>query len=269
MQHTDDQPEPQSSRRQLLRLGTAAALGAGSLAVAGGRPAGAAIGDPVLLGSISNDAVGTSTVVSSTTSAATFGAVNTSPSTAAGTAAISGLATGGHGVLGVAGSGVGVRGETTSGWGIVGVTTDNGTAMQAQAGAGVIGRCFVATILSASNYHPAILASTSGTGHAIEASNTASKPTINADNTGTGHAVYGQATSGSGAGIYGDHSGDGPGVRGRSVNGRGGKFSGAKAQIQLVKGGARPSSGAAGDIFFDSASKLWVCKGGKSWVQIA
>jgi hypothetical protein len=66
----------------------------------------------------------------------------------------------------------------------------------------------------------------------------------------------------------------GPGVEGTSSSGRGGIFAGAgAAQIQLTPGHAsHPGSGQRGDLYADSAGRLWFCKksGARAtWHQIA
>jgi hypothetical protein len=61
------------------------------------------------------------------------------------------------------------------------------------------------------------------------------------------------------------------GVRGESAKGRGGLFKGRKAQLRLQPSTAssHPSSGAMGDLFVDKRGRLWFCKGGKAWRQLA
>lgn len=61
------------------------------------------------------------------------------------------------------------------------------------------------------------------------------------------------------------------GVRGESIQGRGGLFKGRKAQLRLQPSTANshPSSGAMGDLFVDKRGRLWFCKGGRSWRQLA
>ncbi len=66
----------------------------------------------------------------------------------------------------------------------------------------------------------------------------------------------------------------GPGVEATSSSGRGGIFAGAAAaQIQLAPGRAsHPRSGQRGDLYADSAGRLWFCKksGARAtWHQIA
>jgi len=61
------------------------------------------------------------------------------------------------------------------------------------------------------------------------------------------------------------------GVRGRSPTGRGGVFGGKLAQLRLSPSGAstHPASGQRGDLFVDSSGRLWFCKGGTTWKQLA
>jgi hypothetical protein len=65
--------------------------------------------------------------------------------------------------------------------------------------------------------------------------------------------------------------GSGPGVEGSSRLGVGGKFSGSTAQIQLVPSlsVAHPGAGLPGQLFVDKASRLWFCRGGANWQQLA
>jgi hypothetical protein len=96
---------------------------------------------------------------------------------------------------------------------------------------------------------------------------------IEASQEGTAAAVYAQirnSTSGAGA-VIGTTSGSGAGVDGRSSKGAGGKFTGKTAQIQLVPSTAatHPTSGSAGHLFVDRSKRLWFCKGGTNWKQLA
>jgi hypothetical protein len=65
--------------------------------------------------------------------------------------------------------------------------------------------------------------------------------------------------------------GTGAGVEGQSVYGVGGKFSGRTAQVHLVPSPAstHPDRGAAGELFVDRANRLWYCRGGSDWRQLA
>lgn len=86
-------------------------------------------------------------------------------------------------------------------------------------------------------------------------------------------AVVAGTNTNSGAGVAGTNTTTGPGVHGTSTHGRGGLFAGGAAQIQLAPAGStHPASGQRGDLFADSAGRLWYCKttGAKAtWHQIA
>ncbi len=89
---------------------------------------------------------------------------------------------------------------------------------------------------------------------------------------GSGWAVYGTVT-GAGIGVLGQGLASGTGVRGDSVKGRGGVFTGAAAQVQLLPGtnSAHPKSGQQGDLYADKSGRLWFCKKGgttATWQQI-
>jgi hypothetical protein len=94
-------------------------------------------------------------------------------------------------------------------------------------------------------------------------------------------AVYG-LTNGSGPGTLGENTaagngasgvahGMGSGIYGQSANGRGGRFAGKLAQIKLdpARTTTHPSSGQRGDLFVDNSGRLWFCKGGLTWKQLA
>lgn len=57
----------------------------------------------------------------------------------------------------------------------------------------------------------------------------------------------------------------------QEVGGRGGQFHGAAAQVRLLpsKATSHPSSGQRGDLFVDTSGRLWFCRGGTTWKQIA
>ena len=65
------------------------------------------------------------------------------------------------------------------------------------------------------------------------------------------------------------------GVYGSAPDGRGGQFSGGRAQLRLVPSTAatHPEGGSLGDLFLDKNTRLWFCKGpgrfGASWVKLA
>ena len=96
-------------------------------------------------------------------------------------------------------------------------------------------------------------------------------------------------------GVYGAAQVDGPGVRGRGTIGvegigatgvsatgeggpgisasgtRGGTFVGNVAQLQLQPSAlpSHPAHGEPGDLFVDASHRLWFCKGGTRWSQVA
>ena len=69
---------------------------------------------------------------------------------------------------------------------------------------------------------------------------------------------------------FADQAG-GIGVRGGASSGRGGLFSGSSAQVRLQPSGAttHPSGGQKGDLFVDASGRLWFCKCGTTWKQVA
>jgi hypothetical protein len=96
--------------------------------------------------------------------------------------------------------------------------------------------------------------------------------------------LHGQSASAGGRGVWGDAGGaggvgvlgstaasDAISVRGAAVGGRGGVFSGGKAQLKLSPSSAstHPKRGQRGDLFVDKSGRLWFCKGKTTWVQLA
>ncbi len=100
-------------------------------------------------------------------------------------------------------------------------------------------------------------------GRSIYATNSSSNGTVTARNAGTGSAVYGQTTSttSTSAAIIGA----------AGAKGRGAKLRGGAAQLLLEAStsSTHPASGTKGDLFVDSQGRLWFCKGGTNWKQIA
>jgi hypothetical protein len=99
---------------------------------------------------------------------------------------------------------------------------------------------------------------------------------------GGGNGVLGLASNPSKSGVRGDHltgSGvtgqatSGVGVRGRGTQAgsRGGVFEGQAAALNLVAStrATHPSSGRRGDLLVDASGRLWFCKGGTTWKQLA
>lgn len=92
-----------------------------------------------------------------------------------------------------------------------------------------------------------------------------------------GNGLYGFAPGSIGYGVFG--TGGAVGVFGTSENigiqgsstGRGGVFAGNKAAVKLKPStsASHPASGQRGDLVVDSTGRLWFCKSGSSWHQLA
>jgi len=148
-------------------------------------------------------------------------------------AAFTGYGSGfGHGVAGQSSTGAGISGSSNTGNGVYGATGGDSSA--------VLGWSYGIPAGSGIQGHSGI--------NAIPASPA---------NTG----VFG----------YADQNASAAGVRGRSPSGRGGVFAGKLAQLRLQPSGAitHPSSGQLGDFFLDKNKRLWFCKGGTTWKQLA
>ncbi len=145
----------------------------------------------------------------------------------------------------------GVLGESQFGDGVVGVVAE-----ALGSGSGVRGQT--------SGSGSGVRGETSGSGSAVLGTNTNAASTA---------GVQGNA-SGSTRGVYGLHTGTskkGVGVYGESAGGRGGVFSGKAAQLKLLPSAdqTKPSKGQKGDLFVDKPGRLWYCRGGTDWVQLA
>lgn len=243
-------------RRSALRLGgVAAAVGAGSWLL---RPHAAGATTGALQFGQQNDAGGDSTLLTSTNATATLQVSNGAGAPAvrlrSGGAAL--VATGADaGVLGItSGAGAGLLGRADAG---------TGPAVRAEIGVDA------ATVA-------AIEAAQDGSGDGVDA---------HIDNpASTGSALHGQ-TKGAGAAVLASidnaasrnaavraqTNGLGAGLAATSAQGVGGRFAGKTAPIQLVPSSAssHPAGGTAGQLFVDHANRLWFCKGGTNWRQLA
>jgi len=183
---------------------------------------------------------------------------------------------GGIGVSGSSGSGVGVHGQSDTEfgvkgvgafYGVYGVGSDLGVRGDATgtSGAtyGVVGTSDGASGIGVFGQANAFSGSTHGV--------------LGINNSSSGAGVFGWAAAATGVtgysgarppaalpktGVYGFAGGTG---------GRGGVFWGTAAQVKLrpSKATTHPSSGQAGDLFVDNSYRLWFCKGGATWKQIA
>jgi hypothetical protein len=147
-----------------------------------------------------------------------------------------------------ANNGAGVSGDSPHGVGTQGVSQSNhGVFGQSDTGNGVYGF------------------SASGTG--VQGVSQSDQGVYGQSDTANG--VWGYC-NGAGNGVFG-FSADGVGVRGNSSTGRGAVFKSDVAMVRLMPSTAatHPTNGASGDLFVDVSDRLWFCKGGANWTQLA
>lgn len=233
------------SRRSLLAtaLGGLAAAGAATLATAGRVLAAGDDGLPLTIGVSYINAQSVTALSNLTNSETVFAA-----------ASLGGIA-----LAGASDTAQGVQGRSTSGIAVHGVV--DGTAGAAFAVLGEMTNPDGASVLG-NNY------ATTGNAQGVQ---------------GTTDSPHGWANTGwarkSGTGLIGVSGADFPaksvpsgiGVFGFSEQGRGGVFTGPAAPLQLTPSTAttHPASGGAGDLFVDKSKRLWFCKGGTTWKQLA
>ena len=164
------------------------------------------------------------------------------------------------------GSGIGVKATSASGIPIMGQISSAGSAWPV---------VYATTNGSGS----ALRAAQSGTGYGMysQVTNTANtQPAVYGSTNGTGAAVRGDQTGKSGNAVVGRVSrrtNPSPAILGTGSSiGRGGQFAGGAAQVRLVPGGTRPTSGKTGDLFVDKSGHLHYCTAGGAtarWVRLA
>jgi hypothetical protein len=258
--------------RRAVLVGGLAAAAAGTLGRA--HPASAHDTDDVRKG-VPNATTNLTTIYNTTTDGSAFeGDAN------GGGVGVAGSSISGMGVYGLSNSGTAVSGASTSGMGVSGSSdsstgvygSSNATAIYGTSpgGYGVYGRSGLGTAVFGW--------STSGTG-VYAASDSDAAPAAFAQSFGGNSGL--QAYSGPNmppasakkVGVFGSADTDvySVGVRGVSPTGRGGRFKGKKAQIRLDPSAdaTHPPSGARGDLFVDASGRLWFCKGGTTWKQLA
>jgi hypothetical protein len=252
-------------RRGLLQFGGAAALAGTAAAVLGTKAAAAATTTGVMHFGATNGAGTANTVLTSSNAKSTLHVKN------------AGL---GHGLVGDAtnnnGSGYGVFGRGGKGAGVAGGTRGDGPGVRAYAEPGAGGSALEALTLEGHNASPTVSAHQIGTGHGlyshIENASNAGRA-VYARTIGVGHAVLGSILNAqsSVAATKTTTQGSGAGLEALSAKGVGGRFEGKTAQVQLVPSSdsSHPSSGAPGQLFVDSGNRLWFCRGGSSWQQLA
>ena len=137
----------------------------------------------------------------------------------------------------------------------------------------VEGNAIAAEIREGNGFN-AVYATCGGSGNGVFGEVTNTSGTGNAVlgiHKGPGNAVFGYKPTGAAGDAVVGYSQTGRGVFGVSTNGRGGAFSGKKAQVQLQASAAttHPGTGARGDLFVDNSGRLWFCKGSTTWKQLA
>lgn len=252
-------------RRGLLQFGGAAALAGTAAAVLSTKAAAAATTPGVMHFGATNDAGTANTVLASSNAKSTLSVKN------------AGL---GHGIVGNAtnqnGSGYGVFGTGGKGAGVAGGTRGDGPGVRAYVEPGAGGSALEALTLEGNNASPTISAHQIGTGHGvyshIENASNASRA-VYGRTIGVGHAVMGSILNeqSSVAATKSTTQGSGAGLEALSAKGVGGRFEGKTAQVQLVPSSdsSHPSSGSPGQLFVDHGNRLWFCRGGSSWQQLA
>jgi hypothetical protein len=244
-------------RRRFLRGGSvAAAAGAGAVLL---RPSAAGATTGAMQLGLENDTGAASTGLTSSNGTDTLHVTNSANAIA----------------LEVRSGGAGVIATGFSGGGVVGLTRGAGPGLSGQADVGT-GPAVKAEIDNAAATAATIQAAQSGTGDGVLSqidNTTSSGRSLLATTNGLGQAVLAKIVNSANksAAIRGQTTGLGSGVEGVSTLGIGGRFSGRTAHIELVpsKASSHPTEGEAGQLFVDSSSRLWYCKGGKSWHQLA
>ena len=167
---------------------------------------------------------------------------------------VSGGTTSGTGVFGLSGSGTGVAGGSNAGYGVYGLSSS---------GIGIYGSSVfdagLSGVSSASN-KAAVLGVSQGASTGVQGySGTTAPGSLVPPPANTG--LFGLADAGTTS----------VGLQGSSPTGRGGVFKGNLAQLKLTPSSAtsHPHSGQRGDLFVDKSGRLWFCKGGTTWKQLA
>jgi hypothetical protein len=251
-----DADGPPSRRAALGRFGGAAAAGLGAAAatrVLAPQQAQASTG--TMMYGADNNAGGDPTYLRSSAPNWTFISYNVASS-------VTGVAHA-DGVIGVSAFGVGLEG-------VSGSATAPDTTQQP----GVLGRSADTPGVFGLSTNSAGVAGQSINGTAVQglSSFTAMYGVSVAPSGGSAHAgVVGDSDTNAGVVGFSSAASRAAGEFTHIANGRGGLFSGNQAQIRLQPGtrGSHPQTGEAGDLYVDSGHRLWFCKGGTTWKQLA
>jgi hypothetical protein len=257
-------PDAHVGRRDVL-LGAAAVVGTAGLSLVGTRPASAASGTMQYgTGSYQNSGT-TYTGLQSTNVLYTLGIANYAEAPENERFGNGIAASSAHGSAGRL-----LTDTTSSGHGLFAEARGTGHAVHAskgspEANANKTGHAVLATQNSTTSTYAAVLGVTKGSGAGLQGRGE-----------GTGYGVWGEIADSALAqsAVVGSTEGGGAGVEGISIRGRGGQFTGSKAQVRLLPSNrkTKPSTGKRGDLFVDASGRLWYCKTGASttgWVQLA
>ncbi len=246
---------PMSRRRLLRRVGSGAAvLGIGaigaSLANLGTTSPAQADGEPIVLGSTLTDASAETTIRNHVNDNDVFFAASSGA---------------GIGVHGYSASNAGVSGDTLSGIGVHGVSFGDGV------GFGVRGDSVANIAVVGASQSGIGVQGISQSDEGVEGGSGSGDGVHGFSDTGNGVSGYTSGRLASGVTGHSTSSTGGIGVSGDAAGGRGGVFKGGLAQVQLVASSAssHPASGVRGDLFVDKSGRLWFCKGGRTWKQLA
>lgn len=167
------------------------------------------------------------------------------------------------------GSGLLVTGRGNAGgtgWGIQG-SSDRGAGLDGRSGygPGVIGRSSQGTGVAGESFDGYGVHGHSNETYGVYGESPSNYAVVGLSSSSAGVAGFSESSFG----VVGSTS-TLVGVLGQGGSGRGGRFSGGKAQIRLDPSAAstHPASGQAGDIFLDKSKRLWLCKGGTTWVRL-
>ncbi len=287
---------PAVARRTALRgLGRLAAGGAGlavGAALLRGEPAAATTGNfqfgaPNNAGADSTSLVGSAVDVFTVT-ASTFAATAIKGVGTEGTGVHGHTDATGNGVLATSSNDTAALAATNSGTGpaatfVAGSSDPTVTVIGSQAGHAITVDNTVGSGLSVVATGTAIFAESSGDGAGLAATSlgptaavsawaTNSGPALEANSQSTAAAIRVVSTNTASANavtILTD--GFGSGVRSFANHGRGAELKGAKAALRLVPNATttHPTTGSRGDMYVDRSGRLWYCRGGSKWVQLA
>jgi len=162
------------------------------------------------------------------------------------------------------------------GGGVIGVTNGAAAGVIGISNVGATGAAMNAVSADTNNAAPALDVEHDGKGQAIFAhleSATNAKVATTSTTRGTGGAIVGSINNvnSKATAVQCTTNGSGAGLAAVSSKGVGAVFKGLSAQIQMYPAAAstHPTVGSAGQLFVDHSGRLWYCRGGRTWKQLA